>query len=220
MKLIASILHLDRQAVKALRITDPYSLHRVVYSLFTDVRSDTDKSSSQTSGILYADQGGDFHGRKILLLSDRSPASMVSGQYGKVESRAVPEEFLDHDHYRFKVIINPTHRDSASRRLVPVKGRQEVAQWFLHHASSGWGFSASAEHLQIDRLEVLQFNDKHQSMVTIAQAHIQGLLTVTDREKFVHSFTTGIGRGHAFGCGLLQIVPIIDDPFNGQGVIP
>ena len=50
MSLIASVLHLDRRAVKALRITDPYSLHRVVYSLYPDVRSDTDKSRSRASG--------------------------------------------------------------------------------------------------------------------------------------------------------------------------
>ncbi|TVS17243.1 MAG: type I-E CRISPR-associated protein Cas6/Cse3/CasE, partial [Gammaproteobacteria bacterium] len=37
MNVIASILQLDRRAVKALRITDAYSLHRVVYSLYPDV---------------------------------------------------------------------------------------------------------------------------------------------------------------------------------------
>ena len=70
MSLIASVLHLDRQASKALRITDPYSLHRVVFSLYDDVRSVEEKSASQASGILYADQGGDFRGRRILLLAD------------------------------------------------------------------------------------------------------------------------------------------------------
>src|SRR5690606_6883771 len=68
MSLIASVLHLDRRAVKALRITDPYSLHRVIYSLYPDVRSEAAKAASEASGILYADQGGDFYGRKILLL--------------------------------------------------------------------------------------------------------------------------------------------------------
>lgn len=44
MSLIASVLYLDREAIKALRVTDPYSLHRVVYSLYPDVRSETDKT--------------------------------------------------------------------------------------------------------------------------------------------------------------------------------
>ena len=213
MKLIASVLQIDRQAVRALRITDMYSLHRVVYSLYEDKRSDEVKTASQASGILFADQGGDFHSRKILLLADREPASCVDGQYGKVESKPIPEGFLDHEKYRFKVIINPTRRDSASRKLLPVKGRDAVAQWFLERAPQSWGFTVSSEHLQIDRLDVLQFKEKAQRPITLAQAHVQGQLTITDREQFRHSFTAGIGRGRAFGCGLLQIVPIIDNPF-------
>ena len=65
MSLIASVLHLDRAAIKALRVTDLYSLHRVVYSLYPDVRSETDKADSASSGILYADLGGDIRGRRI-----------------------------------------------------------------------------------------------------------------------------------------------------------
>ncbi|HHS8628828.1 TPA: hypothetical protein ACTVA4_000021 [Klebsiella pneumoniae] len=38
--LFASALHLERSAVKALKISDAYSLHRVVYSLFADARTD------------------------------------------------------------------------------------------------------------------------------------------------------------------------------------
>ncbi|BAW81083.1 CRISPR-associated protein Cse3 [Candidatus Nitrosoglobus terrae] len=218
MNLTASVLQLDRAAIKALRITDPYSLHRVVYSLYEDRRSSAEKQGSQASGILYADQGGDFQGRKILLLANRVPAEQAvneDGQaYGEVNSRPIPDNFLTHGRYRFKVIINPTRRDNASRKLMPVKSRDAVAQWFLERAAASWGFTASAEHLQIDRLEVLQFKDKAQRPVTLAQAHIQGQLAVTNREQFCHNFTNGIGRGRAFGCGLLQIVPLIDNPFN------
>jgi len=211
--LTASMLQLDRAAVKALRITDAYSLHRVVYSLFEDVRSDAQKKGSEASGILYAEQGGNFYQRTILLLSDRPPASSINGQYGIVRSRPVPEDFLSHGHYRFKVIINPTRRDSASGKLKPVKGREAVAQWFMERATHNWGFEASRQHLQIDRIQVLQFKDKVQRPVTLAQAHVQGLLTVANREQFQHSFRSGVGRGRAFGCGLLQLVPLIDRSF-------
>ena len=37
-----SVLRLDRAAVKALKVTDLYSLHRVVYSLFDDVRTEAE----------------------------------------------------------------------------------------------------------------------------------------------------------------------------------
>lgn len=213
MNLIASVLHLDRQAIKALRITDPYSLHRVVYSLYEDVRSAKDKAASQASGILYADQGGDFHVRKILLLANRTPAQCVDGQYGQVQSKQIAEGFLDHAQYCFKVVVNPTRRDSASRKLLPVKGRETLADWFCLRAEQSWGFTVDREHLQVDRLEVLQFNAQQQQPITLSRAHVQGQLRVTNHECFKARFARGIGRGRAFGCGLLQIVPLLDNPF-------
>lgn len=213
MNMIASVLHLDRRSVKALKITDTYSLHRVVYSLYQDVRDEKDKQSSEASGILYADQGGDYRGRKILMLANREPMAKVDGQYGDVLSKPIPDNFLEHQQYRFKVIVNPTRRDSASRKLVVVRGREAVAHWFTERASSSWGFEVSSPHLQVDKIEVLQFKDKNQRQVTIGQAHVQGLLRITDKDQFINSFTLGVGRGRAYGCGLLQIVPVIENPF-------
>jgi len=43
--------------------------------------------------------------------------------------------------------------------------------------------------------------------VTHGSATLKGELQVTDREQFNQSFRQGIGRGRAFGFGLLQIVP-------------
>lgn len=214
MNMVASVLHLDRRSVKALRITDAYSLHRVVYSLYEDVRDAEQKQKSTASGILYADQGGDYRGRKILMLANREPMDAVEGQHGEVRSKQIPENFLEHAQYRFKVIVNPTRRDSASRKLMAVRGREEVAQWFVERAVASWGFEVAPRHLQVDKIEVLQFKDKQQRQVTIGQAHVQGLLCITNKEKFINSFTQGIGRARAYGCGLLQIVPVIENPFD------
>lgn len=214
MTMIASVLHLDRRAVKALRITDAYSLHRVVYSLYEDVRDTEQKQASTTSGILYADQGGDVRGRKILMLANRAPMAVVDGQHGEVLSKSIPDSFLEHNQYRFKVIVNPTRRESASGKLVAVRGREDIAQWFCERSTKRWGFSVSHQSLQVDKIEVLQFKDKQQRNITIGQAHVQGLLRMTDKEQFYNSFTKGIGRGRAFGCGLLQIVPIVETLFD------
>ena len=214
MNLIASVLHLDRRSVRKLRVSDPYSLHRIVYSLYEDVREPEQKSTSTASGILFADEGGDFSGRRILLLANRPPADKIDGQYGEVQSKEVPSTFLAHDSYRFKVIVNPTRRDHKSRKLIPVKGKEEIGLWFYERASSSWGFNVSQGSLQVDQVEVLSFKDKNSNQVTIAQAHVQGQLQPIDRDRFRESFSKGIGRARAFGCGLLRIVPIIDTPFD------
>lgn len=213
MSLIASVLHLSRKDVKALRITDPYSLHRVVYSLYEDVRTQEEKNASHTSGLLYADQGGDVNGRRILLLADRPPKDYIEGQFGQVQSKAIAPEFLDYTRYRFKVTVNPTRRENASGKLLPVKGREAIAAWFAERAPKSWGFSVIPQSLQVDSITVQRFKAKNDHPVTLAQAQLQGLLEVTDPEQFKTSFSQGIGRGRAFGCGLLQVVPHIDHPF-------
>ncbi len=212
-ELYASALHLDRKAVKALKVTDAYSLHRVVYSLFADVRSEQEKQGHTQSGILYADQGGDFNGRKILLLSDREPEAKVEGEHGQVLTKVIASGFLQHTTYRFKVQVNPVRKDKQTGKRMAIKGREAIAQWFIDRSPRSWGFEVNPAHLQVDAVDVLQFKGKNSHTITLGKAHIQGLLTVTDHEQFQQSFKQGIGKGRAFGCGLLQIVPVIDNPF-------
>jgi CRISPR system Cascade subunit CasE len=214
MNLIASVLHLSRKDVRALSINNPYMLHLAVYRLFEDVRSTMEKQSSVRSGFLFADQGGDYKSRKILLLSNRMPSETIDGKYGEVLSKKIQPNFLQHKKYRFKVIVNPTTRNSASRKLVPVKGHEPIREWFAQRAEKSWGFKVNYPQLQLDSVDVLQFEGKNRSAITLAQAQIQGLLEVTDQRQFEQSFARGIGRGRAFGCGLLQIVPIIDNLFD------
>ncbi|RMG40944.1 MAG: type I-E CRISPR-associated protein Cas6/Cse3/CasE [Candidatus Dadabacteria bacterium] len=208
MTMITSLLTLTKHDVQALKIKDPYSLHRVVYSLYEDVRNEDEKRGSKASGFLYADLGGDFKGRKILLLSNREPKPVVDGTPLELLSKPVPEKLLDYDRYRFKVVVNPTRRDNNSRKLVPVRGKEEILNWFVERASNSWGFIVAPDEIQLDDLKVLSFKAKKGQQVTISQAAISGILAVKERDRFKHSFTHGIGRARAFGCGLLQVVPI------------
>lgn len=214
MNLIASVLHLTRKDVQALKITNPYALHLAVYKLFDDVRTSEEKQASCPSGFLYADLGGDYKGRKILLLSNRLPSSKIDNNYGEVLSKPIPSDFLTYTHYRFKVIINPTKRNSQSRKLEAVKGRQAISEWFVQRAETSWGFNASLANLQVDATNLLEFTGKNNHRITLAQTSIQGNLKVTNPEQFAQSFTQGIGRARAFGCGLLQLVPIVTNPFD------
>ena len=202
--MIASILRLGAKDIKALRITDDYSLHRVVYSLFEDRRTDAEKNASVPSGFLYADKGGDKNGRLILLLSDREPRKP---EHGVLESKSVEDIFLTFDRYRFDVLINPTKRDSRSRKIIAIKEREEIGLWFIEKAPTSWGFTVNPSTLQVKSLQVKQFVKQTHS-VTHGGAELSGELEVADRSLFIKSFQQGIGRGKAFGFGLLQIAPI------------
>lgn len=201
----ASVLRLSRADQNTLKIRDAYGLHKVVYGLFADVRSDAEKQGSAPSGIIYADKGGDFNTRQVLMLSNRKPHQ--TPQFGKVETKPIRAAFLAHDHYAFEVTVNPGKRDNQTGKIVPIRGREAIAQWFLERAPESWGFRVHPDNLQIDKISVQVF-EKSGMTITHASATLKGELTVIDRDRFRQSFTQGIGRGRAFGFGLLQIVPL------------
>lgn len=208
--MIASVLTLNRSDMKSLNITDDYSLHRIVFDLYEDIRSDIEKSSSISSGILYADKGGDWNSRQIIMLSSRPPTMPI---YGILKSRPIPLSFLDYDHYAFEVVINPTKRDKSTGKIIPLRSKDEIISWFKNKSDKSWGFSVDTTRLQIKNTSVKKFDKKGRS-VTLGAATIIGQLTVSDRAQFIKAFQQGIGRARAFGFGLLQIKPLIKDVFN------
>ena len=40
---------------------------------------------------------------------------------------------------------------------------------------------------------------------TITAYQYSGILRITDSEKFIELFHKGLGRGKAYGCGLIQL---------------
>ena len=195
--MIASALRLSRADCKALEIKDAYSLHRVVYSLFPE-------QDGQHRDFLYADNGGDWNCRRILILSERSPETP---EFGEIESKEIPESFLRWDNYGFEVIVNPTQRNGPSKKTTPIKGRENLHKWFVEKAPA-WGFDVEPDSLQVSKIGVVSFGRDKDIKQTHGTATFIGKLKVTHREAFINSFKHGIGRAKGFGFGLLQIVPI------------
>jgi CRISPR system Cascade subunit CasE len=203
--MIASLLTLTRADIKALGLKDAYSLHRIIYDLYEDVRSTQEKQTSTPSGILYVDKGGDWQSKRILMLADRPPRIP---QHGRIESRSIHDNFLQHDQYAFEVRINPSKRDKSTGKIVAIHSSDAIKKWFIHKAPDSWGFNLAPEKLQIQNISVQTFEKKNHK-ITQGSASLIGQLTVLNRDRFAQSFRQGIGRGRAFGFGLLQIVPLI-----------
>ena len=201
----ASMLVLTPFDFKALGIKDGYGIHKVVYGLFEDIRSPQEKRSDFPSGILFTEKEGDIRQKKILILSNRKPH--LTPQFGKIETKQVPNSFLNYDRYGFEVTINPTRRDSKTKKLIPIKKREEVRRWFFERSCESWGFQSSPETMEVGRMGV-QIFEKSGERIVHGFAKLKGTFLVTDREKFQRSFLEGIGRGRAFGFGLLLIAPL------------
>jgi CRISPR system Cascade subunit CasE len=171
-----------------------------VYSLFP-------KQNEQTRDFIFVDKGGDFNSRQILILSARRPEDP---EFGVITSKEIPESFLGWDHYGFEVTVNPTQRNGPSKTTTPIKGEVNLRDWFIRKAAT-WGFEVEAESLQISRVGVLRFDktkDEKQFFHTHSTATFIGRLKVVDRQMFIKSFKSGLGRAKGFGFGLLQIVPL------------
>jgi CRISPR system Cascade subunit CasE len=209
MTLYISALNLDARAHRRLNITDNYSLHRVVYSLFDDVRSEQQKQRSVASGIQWVDKGGDRRGRRILIMADRAPGEPEAGE---LDTKILSETFLTHPYYRFSICLNPTRRNKHTGKQIPVIGREAICAWFCQRAA-GWGFDVQPGQVQTESINVQQMKIAAGKIITLHQATLSGRLTVTHPEIFKNSFMHGIGRGRAFGCGLLQIVPLPEITF-------
>ena len=201
MSIYASVVTLDAVALYRLKITDTYSLHRVVYSLF---------DKDEPGRILYSDQKMRDNQRRVYVLSTKAPSDSTPEGYGTVNTTELSPSLLDHGTYKFQTTVNPV-RSSKGKRT-PVKGASEICQWFTERGAD-WGFEVDADSIQLERHEVAQFNSKTGDPVTLGYATVSGVLSVKDKARFSQSFEQGLGKGKAFGCGLLQISPIDYQPF-------
>lgn len=191
--MIASQVSLDRIAIQQLKLSDPYTIHKFVYSLFPG-----DKRN-----FIYYDQGGNWQYRKILILSEVQP---TLPSFGKIESKYVPPSFLRHKSYAFQVLLNPVEQPEGKKNKSPVVGKGPLYNWFLKKQSD-WGFSADPVSLEI-LTEGVQIIENKGRKIVHNRAEFRGILQVTNYDLFHHSFSKGIGRAKAFGFGLLQLRPL------------
>lgn len=194
--MIATVWRLSRSDCKILRVTDPYSIHRIVYSLFP-------KKEGRSRDFLFVDKGGTFNERVILILSEEQPEKPA---YGELLSKEIPKSFLHQDHYGFEVVINPVIRDSKSGKIISIREKDALLQWFTQKSST-YGFTVDNNSLSVSETNIIRFK-KDSKEVVLGKAKFIGKLTVIDRELFIKSFSNGLGRAKAFGFGLLQIVPL------------
>jgi CRISPR system Cascade subunit CasE len=199
--MIASLVMLDRQAIQALQIHDSYAMHKFVYNLFP----------GNNRKFLYYDQGELNNHRKILLISEEQP---IIPEQGKIESKYIPESFFHHHKYAFQVLLNPVEQHKGQKSKTPIIQKNALIEWFARKQIF-WGFVADPDSIEVFNLGV-QVTKKASMDIIHNKAEFRGVLQVVDRNCFIKSFTFGIGRGKAFGFGLLQLRPL--NKFENEGV--
>ena len=83
--------------------------------------------------------------------------------------------------------------------------QQAGIEWLQKRAEAA-GFEFQASSVKIDGyLQHQVYKLKQKQPIRYSSLDYEGLLTVTDKEKFGKALFNGIGRSKAFGCGLLLI---------------
>ena len=110
--------------------------------------------------------------------------------------------------WSFRLTANPTHRatlDGKKKILAHVTTDQQIA-WLISKADALGIRLGEDDQRTFDLVgrEVRKFR-RQDSTVTLAQATFAGILEVVDPELLRHAMSEGIGRGKAYGCGLLTL---------------
>lgn len=122
------------------------------------------------------------------------------------------DRLADGQQWAFRLTANPVRRirpDKQSRGLVRahVTAAQQTT-WLLEQApSSGFEIGKVADGspaVTVADRRTLSFR-RQTSTVTLATARFDGTLTITRLEDFRHVLLSGLGRGKAYGCGLITV---------------
>lgn len=132
----------------------------------------------------------------------------------------------------FRLRANPTKKicaktgpDGVRRngKRVELRGDENIVRWLsrkgdqmgfrlqdVHHDDGVSAVRAAQEAKLKGRRTMLNQGDTsgERHSITIATVLFEGILQITDTEKFMQALDEGIGPGKAYGCGLLSVRPV------------
>lgn len=195
-------------------VENPYQLHRTLLKGFDSTRQD--------SGMLHRLE---VDRRRVTVLvqslvaPDWTPLlDAAQGRYLLLPPpppKTFEPAFKPGRLFHFRLRANPTVKKARPGRQgnrVPLVHEQQQFDWLQRQADRG-GFRLL--HAQITRAERqkdwIPARDEEEGPkrrpLTLYTVQFDGLLQVTDPDRFGETLRRGIGPAKAFGCGLLSLAP-------------
>lgn len=156
----------------------------------------------------------------LMLLSETMPdLTRLQAQFGfpdrPGESRSCDELFkrmTAGSRWRFRLVANPTRSvstgEKGGRGKVVAEGAVPAQrEWLMRHGESH-GFRVTPGSFDVTRSEWKLFRKGTDDgrRVSILQVTYEGVLEVTDAARFLETMAQGIGRGKAFGMGMMTVM--------------
>lgn len=197
-----------RETLKAL--TSPQLMHAAIEDCFEGERQRRLWRIDQLSDNLYililSQQKPNFHDFTKRFATQTDSNAAETKEYEPFLNRLKEGQI-----WRFRLRANPVHSISEKRnasqrgKVMAHVTTQYQKQWLLDRAQK-YGFSLDEEAFDVVHTQWLKFEKGGSGKVSILAVSFEGLLTIQNTEKFKQALITGIGRGKAYGCGLLTIV--------------
>ena len=154
----------------------------------------------------------------LLLLSEDVPD--LTGLCAQFGTGAAPEtrpyeplleRVTQGSYWQFRLTANPTRSKKdpldplARGTLKPCYLEVEQEKWLLEQAQKH-GFAIPEGAFRVTRKQTHHFSKGGKRSVTLLAVTYEGILQVTDPEAFREMLCQGLGRGKAYGLGLMTIL--------------
>lgn len=145
-------------------------------------------------------------------------ASFLTHRYYAFDLRANPVKTIVQRGPSGETILRPNGKRTHGKR-VPLVKPEELRSWLIHKGKircrdkdTGLDAPGGFRIVEEKPLEISPMIESHFRKKGQAGYHggvqFRGVLEVTDREKFIETYQSGIGSAKGFGFGLLLLAPI------------
>jgi CRISPR system Cascade subunit CasE len=197
---------------------DGYVAHQILWDLFPNA------GDKKRDFLFHKDELGGIP--QFLLVSETEPEATGGVS---VISKTYSPQLLKGQRLAFSLVANPV----VSRKVEDKKHSVKHDVWMdakkqakessftggsivqaCEKASKAWlirqgercGFQLGEKDMMVDGyIQNRFYKGKKLKPIKYSSIHYEGVLTVTDTEKFINTLYSGIGRSRAFGCGLMLI---------------
>lgn len=152
----------------------------------------------------------------LIVVSQNKPEEKLLEKYG-VEGTAVTK---DYDAYlrkiktgikmRFRLVTNPVISvfEEGKRGIEKPHITKEYQMKFFIDRTEKNGFKVSEDEVNITERGFELLGKSGAKPIKVVKATFEGILTVTDEEKFKAVLENGFGKKKAYGFGLLTVIPM------------
>jgi len=174
----------------------PYDFHKLLWKCFPD-QPDSQRQFLFRIDTLETET-------RLLLLAKEAPQILNIGQCDGI--KRINPEFAKGDLYWFKLRANPVCRERKSGKLRPLTSNEDLLD-YLTRKGMRYGFKLHSEPGFLTHSATFA-KSRNLPPITLNIADMEGILSIEDPNSFMEGFQNGIGRGCAFGCGMLLLKEI------------